>query len=236
MPGSNAPPSTMAGFVLLWAVLGAAVGVVMLVPAARTMRRETLSTIAAAVSVLATAAAFGLVALRFGPTAAIGPGTVVAMVGPPLAVVDLAERRLPWSLTLAGLLLGGCAVIVVATVSHDLAFLASAALMSITVGACYLALALVSTDGLGAGDVKLAALVGLLLSATGWWSVLLASAVTWLLALLAAVVLRVRQRGAAVVLRVRQRGAADGTVPLGPFLVAGTLVGALDLTSWSAFF
>lgn len=220
MLGYGVPQQGTAAFVLVWAALGVVVGATMLVAAARSLRLTSLSRTQAAVSVLVTAVAFALLAVRFGPSTALGPGTALAVVGPPLALVDIAERRLPSPLTLAGFVLGSGALILMATVSRDPGVLVLAALMAVAVGGCYLALAILSAGGLGAGDVKVAALTGLLLSPAGWWGVLVASAITWLSAAIAA-----------LALRAVRRGRLDETVPLGPFLVAGAMIGTLCITS-----
>ena len=208
----------MSAFILAWAVLGVVVGAAMLVPTAIALRPASSGGARAAVSMVVTAGAFALVAARFGPSAAIGPGTVLAVVGPPLALVDLAQRRLPSSLTIAGFVLGGGALTVMAAASRDLQILARAVVISVVLGACYLALAMLASGGLGAGDVKVAALIGLLLAPVGWRAVLVASTVTWVSAAVAA-----------LILRAVQHDRADETVPLGPFLVAGAMVGALDI-------
>ena len=84
-------------------------------------------------------------------------------------------------------------------------------------------MAIASRSGMGMGDVKLAALVGLVLGALGWAYVGVAAA----LAILAGGL-------AAVIALVRGAGRRD-LMPFGPSIAAGALISALfapQVASW----
>lgn len=210
------PPTFPGAFVVAWTLLGAVVGLLMLGPARRELRQATLAPTVATVSVITSAVAFALLALRFGPSVEIGPGSALAVVGPPLVVVDALERRLPFSLTVMGFVLAFGAAGVAVVTSEDLWPIGAAVTSGAVVGSAYLLLALLAAGGLGAGDVKFAALAGTVLGTTGWSGVLLASLITWLSAAVAALVVRTQRTGPSAV-----------AVPLGPFLFLGTMVSVL---------
>lgn len=124
---------------------------------------RTRITTAAVTSVLC--AAF---ALRFGADPALPAFILLAALGVQLARIDLALHLLPNPLVLS-LLTGGLACLLAATASGEswpdlLRALAGAAILCVI----YLILALISPAGLGMGDVKLAAPVGLYLGYLGW--------------------------------------------------------------------
>lgn len=160
-----------------------------------------------------TALAFAALAWRFGPQFELLPYSVLATLGVALGTVDLIEQRLPSLLIYPGIAL---LTILMATMavrySRGPDLLRALAGMAI-LAAFYLVLALISDGGLGAGDVKLGGLLGL---ALGWlsWPVLLtatflgwsAAAIGWLL------------------LRTTRRQSPDSLIPMGPFLILGTLL------------
>ena len=194
---------------------GACIGAMMVPIARRTLRQTTVPAVGAAVSIVLTAAIFAALMARFGPTVGIGPGLALAVVGPPLAMVDVLERRLPTALVAVGFALGFIAIVVVALSTSRPEVVGAAALGVLAVGGAYFAIALGSAGGLGSGDVRLAGLIGLVLSSSGWSSILMATVATWVLA-------------AVVALGARLRSAdRPPEIPLGPFLVIGAVVGLL---------
>ncbi|MBY8844629.1 A24 family peptidase [Streptomyces sp. SP2-10] len=139
----------------------------------------------------------------------------LAPVGVLLAAVDVASHRLPDVLTLplaaAALVLLG----VTALLSGAGGNWTSALLSSLILGVCYFVLFLIS-KGFGFGDVKLAFVLGAVLGWYGWVIVLVGTFAGYLL-------------GALYGIGLMLLGRADrmSSIPFGPFLLAGTLVGVL---------
>ena len=121
----------------------------------------------------------------------------------PLTLADLAERRLPNRLT------GPAAVVaVVAGSLLDPGGELERLLAGAAAGACFLLAALASPAGMGMGDVKLAAVLGLFLGEE--------VAVALLVALLAAVAV-----GLAIIAREGARAGRKTVLAFGPFLALG---------------
>jgi leader peptidase (prepilin peptidase)/N-methyltransferase len=144
-----------------------------------------------------------------GPVALLAAWLVVALAALPLAVIDLACLRLPDLLVVpAGLVVLG---LVVAFGPAPRAVLAAA-----TLGGAYLVLALLPRSGLGYGDVKLAAVLGLALGWLGWRWVLIGAVLPYAFA-----------GPVAIVLLATRKLRRDSALPFGPYLLAGALVAAL---------
>ncbi|MCZ2836799.1 prepilin peptidase [Modestobacter sp. VKM Ac-2985] len=170
---------------------------------------------------LAGALCAAAVTLRFGWTAQLPAWLWFVAVGLLLTVVDLREQLLPNRVLLPGLL-GGLALLTVAAgAGGDWPGLGRAVLAGGAAFTVLLAMALISPSGLGMGDVKLAALLGLYLGWLGWPVVL---AGVFLGFLLQAVV------GLAL-LATRRVGRRTG-LPFGPALLTGALVAALLAEDW----
>ena len=134
-------------------------------------------------------------------------GAVLLLLLVPITLIDLDHRIIPNRLTLAGAVLAPC--IIVAT---DPDVLTEHLVAGSAAGGFLLAAALARPGGMGMGDVKLAAVLGLFLGR--------AVAPALLVALLAGSLV-----GAAIIAR---KGAAEGrrtAIPFGPFLALGGLVG-----------
>ncbi|WP_238412890.1 prepilin peptidase [Saccharothrix deserti] len=136
----------------------------------------------------------------------------LAAVAVPLAIVDLAEQRLPSKVVLPSYLVLGGVFATETALNSSYADLLRALAGMVVLAAAYLVLAL-ALGGLGAGDVKLAGLLGLALAWLSWGAVLTGTFVGWLLAAVARVVLR-------LVWRVERHA----PMPLGPYLALGALV------------
>jgi leader peptidase (prepilin peptidase)/N-methyltransferase len=141
---------------------------------------------------------------------------VVGIAGVLLGAIDLACLRLPDAIVgptlLAALLLLGAATAVAGT-GAALPDLLRALGGALALSGGYLVLALLPGANLGLGDVKLSALLGLLLGWLGWGAVLLG-------ALLPHVV-----NGPVVLgLLVARRAGRKTELPLGPALLAGALL------------
>ncbi len=150
---------------------------------------------------------------------------VMAVLGVGMGYVDLRRHLLPDRFTVPALassavLLAGAAVATgTLTTAYPRAWAAAGALFTV-----YLLMALVYPAGLGLGDVKLAASLGLLLGWLGW---------TWVVVgLVAAVVL-----GGVVGLALLATGRAHrrSAVPFGPSMLVGGLVAVVwaePITAW----
>ncbi len=168
---------------------------------------------------VATAVLFALAALRFGPTAELPAWLWSAAAGVLLGVIDLRERLLPNRVLLPATV-GALLLLTVAAGAGDRwDDLLRAVLAGGAAFAVLLVMALVSPAGMGMGDVKLAALLGLLLGWLGWPVVLLG----FLLGFLAQALL-----GLALI--AARRAGRRTELPFGPALVLGTALAA----GWSA--
>lgn len=154
---------------------------------------------------------FAALAWRLDWSLALLAYSYLAAVLVPLAMVDLAEQRLPSLVVLPSYLALGVTFGVDALLhAHYDNLLRSVAGM-VTLTAAYLALAL-ALGGLGAGDVKLAGLLGLALGWLSWTALFTGTFLGWLLAAVVRVALRTTGR-------VEQ----EDPMPLGPFLALGTV-------------
>ena len=89
-----------------------------------------------------------------------------------LALIDLDTKRLPNVIVVPSLLAGVVLLGAAALVRGDLTALAGAAIGGAGLFLLYFVLALVSRGGMGMGDVKLAAVLGLYLGFLGWGNLL----------------------------------------------------------------
>jgi len=158
---------------------------------------------------LATALLFGAVVARYGlHTDALLPLALVSFLMP-IALIDLELRIIPNRLTGAAALVAAVLVAIVDPGSAPERLVAAA-----VAGGAFLAIALVSPAGMGMGDVKLVAVLGLYLGA--------AVAVAVLVALVAGTV-----AGAAVMAQRGVRAGRRTAIPFGPFLALGGVVAVL---------
>jgi len=153
-----------------------------------------------------------LLVAHLGVTAALPAYLYFTVVGILLAAIDATTGRLPDRLTLPSypvlvILLSG-AEATSANQGSTVRAAAAAALLT----ASFLASAFVG--GLGLGDVKLAGLLGLVLGFRSWTMVYTGMLAAFVLAAIF------------VLFRVIQ-GQSPERIPLGPFLVAGTMVAVL---------
>jgi leader peptidase (prepilin peptidase)/N-methyltransferase len=162
-----------------------------------------------------TGALFGLTALAF-PHRLVVAAMIAPFLGVMLAaaLIDLRHRIIPNALTYASFLVL-LPVVGVVAFSTDGVSLARAGLGLLAYGGGLMVIALVAPGGMGMGDAKLAALIGLVLGALGWRYV----AVAAMVAVIAGGV-------GAIGALIAGRGRKD-TIPFGPFLAAGAIVAAL---------
>ncbi len=197
---------------LPWIIGSAAVGVLTGPP----MRVGVLARYGVKPPVFALEAAAGLALAVTAARAAsswqlAGLGWLV-LCGVALAFIDAAIRRLPDPLTgaaFAGTL--GFLTVAALTGGHP-GQLARAGIAAVVLGGFYLVLFIVRPSGMGLGDVKLAVGVGVALGWLGWQAVVTGTFVTFVLAAV---------YGCALLLLHRASRASQ--LPLGPFIVLGTL-------------
>jgi prepilin signal peptidase PulO-like enzyme (type II secretory pathway) len=162
---------------------------------------------------LVTVAVVAAVAVRFGPSPVLPAFCYLAVAGVPVAFIDTRQRRLPDLVTLPSypvslLLLGAAALFVPGGPGR---FVHALIGMAVAVAFCLLLL-LVSPSGIGLGDVKLAGPLGAYLGWLGAAAFVTGLLAAWLLAALAA-----------IGLLLTRRATRKTEIPLGPFLIAGTL-------------
>ncbi|WP_308215141.1 prepilin peptidase [Pseudarthrobacter sulfonivorans] len=158
-------------------------------------------------------------AFRFGADPGLPAFLLLALLGVQLARIDIALHLLPNPLVLS-LLLGGlfCFLVAIAAGSEwpdSLRAVAGAAILFII----YLILAIISPAGMGMGDVKFAAPIGLYLGYLGWSHLLYGGLLGFILNGVATLV---------VVRRNRAERAAE--VPHGPSMLLAATGVALLLT------
>ena len=138
-------------------------------------------------------------------------------VGVWLSIIDIREHRLPNRLIVFGL--AGCLTLFTLAAAAESRWSAfgGALLGGAGMFAWYGVLALITRGGIGAGDVKLAALVGLV---TGWFGL-----EVWLLALWLAFVIG---GVAALALRLSRRLARSAQLAFGPAMIASAGIALLS--------
>ncbi|HVL99283.1 MAG TPA: prepilin peptidase [Egibacteraceae bacterium] len=165
---------------------------------------------------LATGLLFAGVGARFGLDWALPGFLLFAWTLFVLAVIDAHTRKIPNRLTypLTPVLL---ALIVSAALLHGQpGWALRAVLGGVAAFLVLLAMALANPRGMGMGDVKLAAFIGIGLGYLGWGHVVLGVFAGFLFGGVVAIALIV----------VRARGRKD-VIPFGPYLAAGALVTVL---------
>uniref|UniRef100_A0AAU2A0C4 A24 family peptidase n=1 Tax=Streptomyces sp. NBC_00093 TaxID=2975649 RepID=A0AAU2A0C4_9ACTN len=165
---------------------------------------------------LATALVCAALAVATGTRPELGAWLLLAPVGVLLAVVDFRVQRLPDPLTLplaaAALVLLGVAALLPEHAGDWFISLLGA----LVLGGAYFVLFLISPNGMGFGDVKLALGLGAVLGWYGWGSVVLGTFAGFLFGGL---------YGLALV--VARKAGRRTSIPFGPFLIAGAFVGLL---------
>ncbi|MFB8367819.1 prepilin peptidase [Arthrobacter sp. R4] len=150
-------------------------------------------------------------AFRFGLEPGLPAFILLAVLGAQLARIDISLHLLPNPLVLA-LLLGGFLGLIAAAVGREewsdlVRAAAGAAVLFVT----YMFLALISPNGMGMGDVKFAAPVGLYLGYLGWGQLLYGGLAGFIL------------NGMVTFLLVhRNRSKRPSEVPHGPSMLAAT--------------
>jgi leader peptidase (prepilin peptidase)/N-methyltransferase len=169
-----------------------------------------------------TAALFVAASVTFGDlwiAALMAPflGIMVAC-----ALIDLHHRIIPNVIVLPSLVSFGAAVAALAVAGRPVS-LSTATLGLLAYGGGLMAVALVSPSGMGMGDVKLAAFIGLVLGALGWVYIGVAAMVA------------VLAGGVGALATLARGGTRKDAIPFGPYLAGGAILAALvgpSLATW----
>ncbi|HTN56193.1 MAG TPA: A24 family peptidase [Microbacterium sp.] len=138
---------------------------------------------------------------------------VLAGVGLWLVVIDARTHRLPNRIVLPTLGALIVLVIVEAPVTGDVERMLRALLGGLVLAAFYAVMHLASRQGMGGGDVKLAAVIGLVLSRHGWATLVLGSAAAFLLGALFA-----------LTLMLLRRANRSTRIAFGPWMILGAVL------------
>jgi leader peptidase (prepilin peptidase)/N-methyltransferase len=161
---------------------------------------------------LAAGLALAVVAARASSAWELAALAWLVLLAVPLALIDVAVRRLPDPLTTAAFA-GTLALLAVAALTgHQPGHLGRAAIGAVALAGFYLVLAVIRPGGLGLGDAKLAASVGAVLGWISWQALLSGTFAAFALAGL--------YGGALLALN---RATRTSHLPLGPFILLGTL-------------
>lgn len=144
---------------------------------------------------------------------------IFALASATLAVVDVWKRRLPDAIVLPTLAIVGGLLSIAALLQLDWGRLVGVLGGALLLFAVYFALAAAHPRGLGAGDVKLAAVIGAALGCAGWGPLAVGALLGFALAGVGSILLL-------AVLAIR-RGRGGSELPFGPFMLAGAWIGLL---------
>ncbi len=183
-------------------------------PGPRAVRPPLLEVLSAVVS-----AALGL---GFGWSAELPAWAWFAAVALLLGVIDLRLKLLPNRVLLPATLVTAALLVAAAALDDAWPDLLRAVLAGAAAFSVLLVMALLAPAGLGMGDVKLAALLGLVLGWFGWSAVLLG----FLLGFVIQAVL-------GLALLATRRAGRSTELPFGPALLTGTLAVVLLAGDWA---
>ena len=201
IPGGNVLDTAAAGFASPLFIAGVGLAGMCLGLLADAVIRRTLPRLAGTASIrlgiTTSAVTFVLSALlawRFGSTAELPAYVLLGIFAVPLARIDIVHHLLPNRLV--GPLLGaGLVLLAAAALAQGAAGdLVRGVAGSVILFISYLILALTSRNGLGMGDVKLAAPVGLYLGYLGWSHLFYGGALAFVAGGLASVFLVLKNR------------------------------------------
>ena len=163
-----------------------------------------------------TAGLLLLVVTKFGLTWQTPPYLYLAGAAVILAIVDLAEKRLPNAVIYPSLVVTALLLTLAALMTRAWPALLGAGLGATAMFAAYFFLALISPTGIGMGDVKLAAVLGLALGYQGWSTVVIGSAAGFLI-------------GGVVssIALLAGRATLRSSIPFGPAMLAGAFLALL---------
>lgn len=159
---------------------------------------------------------FLALALRFGFTETLPGYLFLAASGTILSRIDLETKLLPNRIVWPTLWMGAGLLVLASGTAHSWPNLARAALGALILFSLYLILALISPAGLGMGDVKLAAVLGMYSAYISWGTLFVTGFLGFLLGAMVALVVAASGRG--------QR---TTTFPFGPSMFGGAIISIL---------
>lgn len=131
-----------------------------------------------------------------------------------LTLIDLDTRRLPNVIVLPSLVVLAVLLTAVAIFSDDYAALLRAAIGAAALFAFYFVLGFIRPGAMGGGDIKLAAVVGLMLAWIGWGAFAVGAFAAFLLGGVIG-----------IILIITGRGTRRTAIPFGPWMLIGAWVG-----------
>jgi leader peptidase (prepilin peptidase) / N-methyltransferase len=165
-----------------------------------------------------TGALSALLAMRFGISWEMPAYFVLAVLAVQLSRIDIAHKLLPNRVVLLLLLAGLTLLTTSAALTSDWGAFLRAVISAAILFVVYLILAIISPRGMGMGDVKLAAPVGLYLGYLGWTQLLYGALFGFVAGGLATVVL----------LRLKTKGTLS-EVAFGPSMLAAAFCAIMSL-------
>jgi len=138
---------------------------------------------------------------------------VLSFSGITLAAIDSRELRLPNRLVYSTFFIGGTCLAISSVVVGDWDAVVRAILGAMVSLAIYGAIVFVSPRGMGIGDLKLSAVLGLYLGWFGWGALFMGLLFAFLLG-----------AGFGLVLISRNRASVQSTIPFGPWMIAGAFL------------
>lgn len=163
-----------------------------------------------------TAALFGLAAWRIRPSTDLIAYLPLLWVLVVLSFIDLEHKLLPNRIVLPSFVAGVVLLGVTAALGPGLGAWVRALLGAAAAFATFFVIALISPRGMGMGDVKLSAVLGLALAYLSWSRLL----VGFFISFLAGAV-------GGIALIAARRAGMKSEVPFGPYLALGTIVTVL---------
>jgi leader peptidase (prepilin peptidase)/N-methyltransferase len=160
-----------------------------------------------------TGLAMALVAARAASVWELAALAWLVLLAVPLAFIDSAVHRLPNRLTataFAGVL---ALLIVAALTAHRPGQLGRTAIGAAALICFYLLLWVIRPGGMGLGDVKLSASVGLVLGWISWQALFVGTFLAFILA-----------AACGVVLLATRKAGRGSQLPLGPFMLLGAVI------------
>ena len=134
-------------------------------------------------------------------------------VGVPLSMMDIISRRLPNVLTSALFVLSAIIISISGIVDHASSRVISSFIDSLVLSISFLIVSFATRGGMGMGDVKLSAGIGLIAGFYGTQTLFLSTFLSFILGALVG-----------VALLLLRKGNLKTTLPFGPFMIIGQLV------------
>lgn len=199
----------------MWALVGAATGAALVPVTRQVMNTDTRTTPCLPLSAALTATLFALVAGRLPAWPDLLGYSAFAALAVPLATIDIAEHRLPTALIHANYVTTMIVFATSAAMAGDLSGVLRAAGGAAASLGLYLAIALAFPGELGAGDVRLAGLIGWILGWHGWTTLFLGAALGSIAG------------GALAAVTIASRAGQRSQIPAGPTMLIGAFAALL---------